>query len=91
MSDGWKTLRFGEVLELQRGHDLPAASRGSGTVPVIGSFGVTGMHDTAAYDGPGVAIGKSGAAIGTATFVAGPIWPLDTCLFVRDFKGNDPR
>ncbi|AFE17578.1 putative type I restriction/modification system specificity determinant [Mycobacterium tuberculosis] len=52
---------------------------------------MTGMHDTAAYDGPGVAIGRSGAAIGTATFVAGPIWPLDTCLFVRDFKGNDPR
>lgn len=58
---------------------------------LLWSFGVTGMHDTAAYDGPGVAIGRSGAAIGTATFVAGPIWPLDTCLFVRDFKGNDPR
>lgn len=86
-----ENLAVREVLELQRGHDLPAASRGSGTVPVIGSFGVTGMHDTAAYDGPGVAIGRSGAAIGTATFVAGPIWPLDTCLFVRDFKGNDPR
>lgn len=56
----------------------------------------TGTNQTAAvedavFDGPGVAIGRSGAAIGTATFVAGPIWPLDTCLFVRDFKGNDPR
>ena len=91
MIDSWVTARFGEVVELQRGHDLPTTSRGSGHVPVIGSFGVTGTHSEAAYDGPGVAIGRSGAAIGTATFVAGPFWPLNTCLFVRDFKENDPR
>ncbi|ORV68627.1 hypothetical protein AWC07_08125 [Mycobacterium gastri] len=84
-------VQFGDVLELQRGHDLPTSSRCSGTVPVIGSFGVTGSHNQAAYDGPGVAIGRSGAAIGTATFVDAPFWPLNTCLFVRDFKGNDPR
>lgn len=91
MSSPWREVRFGDILELQRGHDLPTGSRGAGDVPVIGSFGVTGTHDQAAYDGPGVAIGRSGAAIGTATFVEGSFWPLNTCLFVRDFKGNDPR
>lgn len=60
-------------------------------MPVIGSFGITGYHDVARYDGPGVAIGRSGASIGTATYVHGGYWPLNTCLFVRDFKGNDPR
>lgn len=79
------------VVELQRGHDLPAPNRMYGEIPVIGSFGVTGRHNQAKYDGPGVAIGRSGASIGTATFVDGAYWPLNTCLFVRDFKGNDER
>jgi len=52
---------------------------------------VTGYHDTSRYRGPGVAIGRSGASIGVATFVADDYWPLNTCLFVRDFKGNEPR
>ena len=87
----WVTKSFDDVLALQRGHDLPASSRSSGNVPVIGSFGITGCHDSAKYEGPGVAIGRSGASIGKATYVEGPFWPLNTCLFVKDFKGNDPR
>ncbi len=80
-----------DVLELQRGHDLPATIRGSGNVPVIGSFGVTGFHNVAKYAGPGVAIGRSGASIGVATYCASEYWPLNTCLFVKDFRDNDPR
>ncbi|SMX82864.1 type I restriction enzyme, S subunit [Brevibacterium linens ATCC 9172] len=38
-----------------------------------------------------MAIGRSGASIGVATYVKEPYWPLNTCLFVTDFKGNDPR
>jgi type I restriction enzyme S subunit len=88
---GWPRRPLSDVLELQRGHDLPAPERRSGPVPIIGSFGVTGTHNQAKYPGPGVAIGRSGAAFGTATYVAEAYWPLNTCLFVRDFKGNDPR
>jgi len=80
-----------DVLELQRGHDLPATIRGNGNVPVIGSFGITGFHDVAKYGGPGVAIGRSGASIGVATYCASEYWPLNTCLFVKDFRNNDPR
>lgn len=87
----WAAQTFDEVVELQRGHDLPAGERNHGTVPIIGSFGITGYHDTARYPGPGVAIGRSGSSIGTATFVPDAYWPLNTCLFVKDFKGNDPR
>ena len=87
----WKSRPLAEVIELQRGHDLPAQDRRAGDVPIIGSFGVTGTHDAAKYAGPGVAIGRSGAAFGTATFVSEAYWPLNTCLFVKDFKGNEPR
>jgi type I restriction enzyme S subunit len=91
MSTPWHTVALSEVVLLQRGHDLPSSDRNAGDVPIIGSFGVTGTHDTALYEGPGVAIGRSGAAIGTATYVDSQYWPLNTCLFVRDFKGNHPR
>ena len=87
----WCASTLGNLIELQRGHDLPAQERERGAVPIIGSFGVTGTHRVAKYEGPGVAIGRSGASIGCATFVEGPYWPLNTCLFVSDFKGNDPR
>lgn len=87
----WKNSTLGDLIQLQRGHDLPSQDRLPGTVPVIGSFGVTGSHSVAKYKGPGVAIGRSGASIGCATFVDEPYWPLNTCLFVRDFKANDPR
>lgn len=87
----WPVRSLSEVVELQRGHDLPADERRTGDVPIIGSFGITGYHDVARYAGPGVAIGRSGASIGKATYVASDYWPLNTCLFVKDFKGNDPR
>jgi type I restriction enzyme S subunit len=87
----WKNSPLGDLIQLQRGHDLPSQDRLPGTVPVIGSFGVTGSHSVAKYKGPGVAIGRSGASIGCATFVDEPYWPLNTCLFVSDFKANDPR
>jgi type I restriction enzyme S subunit len=87
----WQLKPLSDVIELQRGHDLPSQDRRHGEVPIIGSFGVTGFHDTARYEGPGVGIGRSGASIGNATFVDSPYWPLNTCLFVKDFKGNDPR
>ncbi|MEV4158037.1 restriction endonuclease subunit S [Nocardia salmonicida] len=88
--NSWTETQFDSVVELQRGHDLPTPERAVGNIPVIGSFGITGYHNETRYQGPGIAIGRSGAAIGTATYVDGPFWPLNTCLFVRDFKGNCP-
>jgi type I restriction enzyme S subunit len=41
--------------------------------------------------GPGVTIGRSGGSIGKVTFVGSDFWPHNTCLFVTDFKGNEPR
>lgn len=80
-----------DFVRLKRGYDLPERSRRPGGIPVLGSFGVTGDHDTPKHDGPGVTIGRSGASIGVATYCEGPYWPLNTALYVQDFKGNDPR
>jgi type I restriction enzyme S subunit len=57
----------------------------------MGSFGITGRHNVAACKGPGVTVGRSGASAGTVCYIAEDFWPLNTCLYVKDFKGNDPR
>src|SRR5205823_1690384 len=56
-----------------------------------GSFGITGWHDSARVKGPGVAIGRSGASFGVATYSAQDFWPLNTVLYVTDFHGNHER
>lgn len=91
MGDEWINTTLGEVVRLQRGHDLPELNRISGEVPVMGSFGLTGWHNAPRASGPGVTIGRSGASIGTVSFVQNDYWPLNTCLYVTNFLGNDPR
>ena len=84
-------MTLGDLVTLQRGHDLPASKRAAGSVPVMGSFGITGSHDTARAKGPGVTVGRSGASIGVVSYTENDYWPLNTCMYVTDFKGNDPR
>jgi len=91
MEGEWNDTSLGEVVRLQRGHDLPDKKRVSGCIPVMGSFGVTGWHNEARAQGPGVTIGRSGASIGVVSFIREDYWPLNTCLYVTDFQGNNPR
>lgn len=88
--DSWRTLPFEDFVEVQRGFDLPKGKRSSGPVPVVGASGPVGTHDEAAVSGPGVTIGRA-ASIGVATWVDDDFWPLNTTLFIKDYKGNDPK
>jgi type I restriction enzyme S subunit len=84
-------MMLGDLVALQRGHDLPESTRTAGPVPVMGSFGITGWHDTVKAKGPGVTVGRSGASIGVISYTEDDYWPLNTCMHVTDFKGNEPR
>ena len=86
----WTETTLGDVLEFQRGFDLPAAQRKLGEIPIIASTGQVGSHSISKVNGPGVVIGRSGSS-GGGQFVASDFWPLNTTLWVKDFKGNDPR
>lgn len=86
----WPLVRLGDEITLQRGHDLPSHVRESGEVPVISSSGVTGFHSAAKAQGPGVVIGRYGT-LGKVHYVVGPYWPLNTTLYVTDFRDNEPR
>jgi type I restriction enzyme S subunit len=89
--NGWHKTTLGDVIELQRGYDLPERVRRPGTIPVIGSAGLTGWHDEARVKAPGVVLGRAGASAGAVTYVQDDFWPHNATLFVKDFKGNDPK
>jgi type I restriction enzyme, S subunit len=85
----WRKLSLGEVITLQRGYDLPHRDRKDGTIPIISSSGSIDTHNEARATGPGVVTGRYGT-IGEVFFIAEDFWPLNTTLFVKDFKGNNP-
>ncbi|MFE6836842.1 restriction endonuclease subunit S [Streptomyces sp. NPDC057705] len=86
----WLNMTLGDFVDLQRGHDLPSGRRVPGPVPVVGSGGITGWHNEAKVSGPGITIGRA-ANLGVPTLVEGDFWPLNTTLYVTDFRGNDVR
>lgn len=86
----WRSGELLEFLELQRGVDLPLQDRHDGNVPIFGSNGLLGYHDVHVSEGPGVITGRSGT-IGKVFYLEGQYWPLNTSLYVKDFKGNLPK
>lgn len=89
--EGWDVVPFSQFVSIQRGHDLTARQRRSGSVPVMGSAGLNGFHDQAIQAGPGMVLGRSGASYGQAHWCETDFWPHNTALYVTDFLGNDPR
>ena len=74
---------------LQRGFDLPTQDRQEGVVPIYGSTGVLGYHDKVKAIAPGVVTGRSGT-LGEVQYVAEDYWPLNTALWVKEFKRVTP-
>ncbi|MBD2118336.1 MULTISPECIES: restriction endonuclease subunit S [Microcystis] len=85
-----KYIALNNLIILQRGFDLPEIERVIGNIPVVASTGIIGSHNIAKVKGPGVVIGRSGS-IGGGQYVAGDFWPLNTTLWVKDFKEHNPR
>ena len=79
-----------EFILLQRGFDLPQGERIYGDVPVVASTGIAGFHNEYKVGAPGVVIGRSGT-IGGGQYITQNFWPLNTTLWVKDFKGHDER
>ncbi len=87
----WKVAKLKDIATLHRGRDLPVQNRVAGSIPVIGSNGVTDWHNEYPEEVPvpGVCTGRSGS-IGLLTYIDRPYWPLNTVLYVSDFHGNAP-
>ncbi|GGZ77762.1 restriction endonuclease subunit S [Paraglaciecola chathamensis] len=87
--EGWSKEPLENLLVLQRGFDLPVSKRVDGKVPIYASTGINGFHNVAKVNGPGVVTGRSGS-LGTVMYVARDFWPLNTALWVKQFKKASP-
>jgi type I restriction enzyme S subunit len=85
----WRKCKLGEVLTLKRGYDLPRSRRVPGPYPVVSSSGIIDHHFEAKTKGSGVVTGRYGT-LGEVFYISEAFWPLNTSLYVVDFKGNLP-
>ena len=85
-----KKYKLGDCLELQRGYDLTSSQMKNGDVAVVGSNGVIGYHDVSRGNIPCITVGRSGS-VGKVHYYEHPTWAHNTSLFIKDFKGNNPK
>lgn len=85
-----KKYKLGDILELQRGYDLPSSLMKKGNVLVAGSNGIIGTHNIARSNQPCITVGRSGS-VGKVHYYEQPTWAHNTALFIKDFKGNFPK
>ena len=88
--EAWEHTTIGKQVVLQRGFDITKAQQRKGNVPVVSSGGIKSFHDTAMVKAPGVVIGRKGT-LGKVFYLEGDFWPHDTTLWIKDFKGSNPR
>ncbi|MFA6505429.1 MAG: restriction endonuclease subunit S [Treponemataceae bacterium] len=86
----WKLKELGAFLNLKRGYDLPERDRIPGNIPIVSSSGISGYHNKATAKAPGVVTGRYGT-IGEVFYITENYWPLNTALYVENFKNNYPR
>lgn len=90
MTDVQDSVRLGDVLTLQRGFDLPKKDRKPGDVPLVSSSGISDFQADSKVMPPAVITGRYGT-LGRVFYLEEPCFPLNTTLWVKDFKGNHPR
>ncbi len=86
---GWHFGKVIDLIELQRGFDLPIQDREHGSIPIIASTGTVGFHSSYKVQGAGVVTGRSGT-IGQVMFVDSDFFPLNTTLWVKSYKSCKP-
>ena len=89
LPEGWRMGTIGDLFELQRGFDLPSQERTEGIYPIYASTGIAEHHNEYKIEPPCVVTGRSGT-IGEVFYVDKQCWPLNTTLWVKDFKNTPP-
>lgn len=85
----WPLVRASTIFELKYGKALVESSRRPGSVPVYGTNGRTGSHDTALFNGPGVVIGRKGVGHLGVEWAESDFWVIDTAYALRAVENVD--
>ena len=89
--DRWFQTTIGNFAPFRYGKGLPEKQRYSaGSVPVYGSNGLVGNHDTAFVRNQGIVVGRKGT-IGSVHYSDVPFWPIDTTFYVEPAPHRDTR
>ncbi len=87
--ESWEVGNVLDLFKLQRGYDLPTQNRTEGNYPIVTSSGINETHFKYKVKGPGVTTGRSGL-LGGVYYIEEDFWPLNTSLFVSEFKRGTP-
>ena len=81
MPANWGVCRLKQICRLAYGDALAAEVRNDGVVPVFGSNGRVGFHNSANTTAPCIVIGRKGS-FGKLNYSNGPLFAIDTTFFV---------
>ena len=85
-----KKITFDEFVRLNRGFDLPESKIVDGEYPVVASTNIKAYHNAYKVKPPVVVTGRSGS-LGKVQYIDSKCWPLNTSLYSKDFRGNNPK
>lgn len=89
VEESWEVGTVLDLFKLQRGFDLPSQNRIEGKYPIVASNGISEYHNEYKVKGPGVTTGRSGS-LGNVFYIDEDFWPLNTSLYVSEFKRATP-
>ncbi|ADF54973.1 MAG: restriction endonuclease subunit S [Zunongwangia sp.] len=87
--EGWVVANLEDLFVLQRGFDLPKKKRIEGNVPIYAASGKSTYHNEYKVEAPGVTTGRSGV-LGNVYFVSEDFWPLNTSLWIKEYRSSTP-
>ncbi|MEC5174262.1 restriction endonuclease subunit S [Chryseobacterium nepalense] len=87
--EGWESGTIGDLFTFQRGHDLPSQRRIKGDYPIFASTGISEYHNEFKINKPTIITGRSGS-LGELFYYDQPCWPLNTSLYIINFKKAKP-
>lgn len=79
----WKQVKLGDICTLEYGNTLKEQMRNGGSVPVYGSAGIIGWHDSALTTSPSLIIARKGS-IGNVFYSVVPCFPIDTVYYIEE-------
>lgn len=81
--DKWEKVQLGEICKLEYGNNLTDKMRKGGHVPVYGSAGIVGWHDTPLTRSATLIVGRKGS-VGNVFYSPIPCFPIDTTYYVQE-------
>ncbi|MDR2578058.1 MAG: restriction endonuclease subunit S [Chitinispirillales bacterium] len=85
--EGWEVKKIGDIVRLQRGHDLPITSVRHGEYPVVGSSGIIAFHDKITTQPPVIVLGRSGS-VGNPKYYDCECWIHNTAIYAKEIFGE---